>query len=71
MPRRSRKKLPPLSTPCFYVDIPTPACVTDHEGGWQNLAILPTKKLALAFIREHIGPCDRHGRLTLLTAGTR
>jgi hypothetical protein len=51
----------------FHVDIPTPDCLHNPDGAWQNVATCASKPAAVAFIREHFGPCDDDGNIGLLT----
>jgi hypothetical protein len=53
----------------FYVDIPTNSTLYDAEGPWENVASFDTKQEAVDFIREHIGPCDDDGKVSLIAEG--
>lgn len=51
-----------------YVDVP------DHLnlgqcGSWKNVRMCSTKREAVAWIRENIGPCDDEGNVCLITTG--
>jgi len=53
----------------YYLDIPTRECVGNPGGSWEHIETFDSKEKALAFIREHFGPCDENGNVCLLTEG--
>lgn len=55
----------------IYIDIPNPDTIGEEDNSWKNVEICKTKKEALAWIRENIGPCDDEGRIGLITYGER
>ena len=58
-----------MSKSLFYLDIPTVECFLNDDGPWQSIGKFLTKKEAVDFIREHVGPCDDEGRIELVTEG--
>lgn len=55
----------------FYLDIPTEECVGNPDAAWKSIGEFKSKQEAVAFIREHFGPCDNEGRIDLITEGTK
>lgn len=51
----------------YYIDIPTVDCIDNPDGAWRNVAIKKSKRAAVAFIRKHFGPCDKDGRISLIS----
>lgn len=58
------------SKSCWYLDIPTKACVGNPDAGWDNIEIFNSKKQAVKFIRDNFGSCDEDGNVCLLTEGS-
>jgi hypothetical protein len=53
----------------YFIDIPTRECVDNDDGPWTNLTTCDTKAEAVAWVRQHLGPCDDDGNICLLTKG--
>ena len=52
----------------FCVDVPDPTSLGTDDERWTNVGRFDSRSAALEFIREHIGPCDDAGRITLISA---
>lgn len=65
----TKKKTKSKNRSVFWVDIPTLETIQDENAPFINVADFPTKKQAVAWIREHIGNCDDDGNICLITEG--